>query len=797
MKRNKTGNPEEHGRKMYTMLIPLILVFVFMAVMVLYTSRLLYSAAVSNSNAVIEDRMLNISSMIDNHLNTAENVLYVTADSVHHMIVSGSTPARIHEFLVEETNNVSAQFDENYTGIYGVIMSRYMDGLNWEPPSDYDPKSRDWYTIARQNNGNVSFVPPYIDAQTGNMIISVCRMLPDKQNVISLDVQLKGIQSMMDELTLNGKGYGFVVDETGFIVAHRDESKKGTYITDTPGGAEYLDVIKEVGAGSFQYVCDGEKSTVFVNSIINDWYVVMVVSDKELYGEVTSQLIVNIVICILIFIMITALYSIAHRNEQSYTRRMEEMRLEEQKVSYERKVWKLEKDAADASNKAKSDFLANMSHEIRTPMNAIIGMDEMILRANPSDPVRKYALDIQSAGKTLLSIINDILDLSKIESGKMELIPVEYSFASVMNDVVNMTMKKAQEKGLAYTLTVSEDIPSVILGDEIRIRQIMLNLINNAIKYTHEGSVSVDVSYISETNMLQVIVSDTGIGIKGEDMSKLFGSFQRLEEDKNRNIEGTGLGLNITRRLINMMDGSISVNSIYGQGTTFTATMKQTVVDKTPVGDFAQNLLKIQGHREAYKPALLAPAARVLVVDDNDMNLEVIAGLLEGTKIKVTTAESGKECLEILMDASFDMIFLDQMMPGMSGMQTLEEIRTRSLADDTPVIALTADAIVGARESYLREGFTDYLSKPVMYADLEKILFKYIDESRIMTPEQAEAAEEPKERPLVLVINSSKEKLNEVKEMLGDRYKGVYVLNEEQAEKFLSKHKVEFIIRGY
>jgi CheY-like chemotaxis protein len=225
--------------------------------------------------------------------------------------------------------------------------------------------------------------------------------------------------------------------------------------------------------------------------------------------------------------------------------------------------------------------------------------------------------------------------------------------------------------------------------------------------------------------------------------------------------------------------------------------MKQTVVDKTPVGDFAQNLLKIQGHREAYKPALLAPAARVLVVDDNDMNLEVIAGLLEGTKIKVTTAESGKECLEILMDASFDMIFLDQMMPGMSGMQTLEEIRTRSLADDTPVIALTADAIVGARESYLREGFTDYLSKPVMYADLEKILFKYIDESRIMTPEQAEAAEEPKERPLVLVINSSKEKLNEVKEMLGDRYKGVYVLNEEQAEKFLSKHKVEFIIRGY
>lgn len=811
-KKNGTGFKKYRHRK-HSMIIPLVLVFIFIAVMVAYTSRLMYSVAVSNSNTVIEDRMLNISAMVENHLNTAENVLHVTADSVYHMLISGSTPARIHEFLVEETNNVSEQFDENYTGIYGYIMSRYMDGLNWEPPEDYDPKARDWYIVAREGDGEVVFAPPYIDAQTGNMIISVCRTLPDRQNVISLDVQLKGIQAMTDELTLNGKGYGFVIDGSGLVIAHADESKTGTYLTNDEGWAGCLEAIRKTGTGSFPYECDGVPSTVYVNGIMNDWYVVMVLSDRELYGEVRSQFAVNIIICSLIFIMIAAFYYIGHKNEQEYTRRMEEMKLEEQKTSYERKVLELEKDAANASNKAKSDFLANMSHEIRTPMNAIIGMDEMILRSSPGEPIRKYALDIQSAGKTLLSIINDILDLSKIESGKMELIPVEFGVASVMNDVVNMTMKKAKDKGLEYKLTVSENIPSTLLGDEIRIRQVMLNLINNAVKYTHEGSVSVDVSYEGSTQLLTLVVSDTGIGIKTEDLTKLFGTFQRLEEDKNRNIEGTGLGLNITMRLVKMMDGTIAVSSKYGEGTTFTAQMRLPAISKTPLGDFARNLAIVQEQTQEYRPALVAPDASVLVVDDNDMNLEVIEGLLEDTKIKVTTAQSGQECIDILRDKEFDIIFLDQMMPGMSGVQTLAAIKEDRLAQDTPVIALTADAIVGARDSYIKEGFTDYLSKPVMYAALEALLLKYLDESKICDEPSpgtagelhsdselqsagcgAHACEDTAVRPLVLVVSDSADKLNAVKEMLGSRYKGVFVRDEEKASKYLEKHEVDLVL---
>ncbi len=781
------------GHRKAGMFIPMIFLFVFMTVMVVYTSRLMYNVAVSNSNAVMEDRILTASAMINNHLNTAENVLHVAGDSVHHMLISGTTTARIHEFLVDETNNVAEQFDENYTGLYGYIMGKYLDGLNWIPPEDYDPKSRGWFMEAMKADGDVIFTMPYIDAQTGNLIISACRMLPDRQSVIALDVQLKGIQSMMSELTLNGKGYGFVVSDDGMYIAHREEGRKGSNICETEGGRAFLDAINGTDSGSFPYTWNGELNTVYVNTIANDWNVVLVVSDHSLYSEVRSQRIIIIVICSLIFLMITVIYYVGHRNEQEYNKEMEEMKLEEQKTAYERKVLELEKDAANASNKAKSDFLANMSHEIRTPMNAIIGMDEMILREKVSDKVRKYALDIQSAGKTLLSIINDILDFSKIESGKMELVPVDYGFASVMNDVVNMTMKRAQDKALIYNLKVSRSIPSVLHGDEIRVRQVMLNLINNAIKYTHEGSVSIDVSYESSTQMLRVIVSDTGIGIKTEDLGKLFGSFQRLEEDKNRNIEGTGLGLNITMQLVKMMGGTIGVNSRYGEGTTFTATMKQETIDPTPVGDFAENLFKMQRTEQEYRPAFIAPKAKLLVVDDNDMNLEVIESLLEDTKIGVTTADSGRECVKILREQSFDLILLDQMMPGMSGIQTLEKIRSEHLADTTSVIALTADAIVGARENYLKEGFSDYLSKPVMYEALEEMLLKYLSPELIRTLDETvrekeeDASEEDK--PIVIAISPSSDRLRTLKEQLGGSCKGVFVKDMAAAARFIEKNK--------
>ncbi len=801
MKKTRTAGTKRHGRKKRGILIPLILVFMFVIAMVGYTSMLIYNVAVSNSSAVIEDRLLNVSSMIDNHLNTAENILHVTADSIQHMLISGTTPARIHEFMVEETNNVSEQFNENFTGLYGYIMGRYMDGLNWEPPDDYDPKSREWYILAAENNGDVVFVPPYIDAQTGNIIISVTRMLPDRQNIISLDVQLKGVQSLVEDLKLNGKGYGFIVDETGFVIAHDDENRIGINIKDTPGGGDLLNAIKTADQGRFSYNSDNENCTVFVNGITNNWYVVITVSDEELYEEVRSQLVVNALICIMIFVTIAFIYYLGYKNEKNYSRRMEEMRLEEKQKEYETKMLILEKEAANQANKAKSNFLANMSHEIRTPMNAILGMDEMILRDARDMKILKYASDIRSAGKTLLSIINDILDLSRIESGKMEIIPVEYDFASVLNDIVNMTMNKAREKGLTYDLNVDHDIPSVLLGDEIRIRQIILNITNNAIKYTSQGGINLNISFDRETRNLRIRVEDTGMGIHREDLDKLFSSFQRLDETRNRNIEGTGLGLNITRQLVEMMGGNITVESEYGKGSVFTVNIIQEIVDATPIGSYNERLTGTLTAAEKFRPALIAPKARVLIVDDNEMNLEVIIELLRETRIRITTALSGSECIEALERSSFDVIFLDQMMPRMSGTQTLEMIRNCHLADNTPIIALTADAIVGARESYIREGFSDYLSKPVMYNDLEAILLRYIDKSLILTPGQLKEEEAAKERagddkPVILVISDSSERLKEMKEIIGENYKGVFVRDEDSARRWLGKHSAEYIIRS-
>lgn len=793
----KKNTPGKHK-----MIFPLVIILIFMIGMVAYTSWTLYKVSVSNIREVGEDRIINVSARLDNYLYTTKSVLWVTADTVDHMLRTGRSNEQITAYIAEETTKQATKFDENYTGIYGYINAAYVDGEGWVPPKGYSPTERDWYMKAIEGDGEATLVPPYVDAQTGAVIISISRKLPNSANVLSMDVTLNRIQRMMGDLTVKGKGYGFIVDQTGLIIAHADEGKKGTYMYDDEGDADFFRAITEDTTGYFNYEYDGEKNTVFVTEIMDQWYVVMSVSDKELFREEKRQIIVNVVICIVIFSMIAAFYYLGYCNEQIYAHRVEQMKMEEHRQEYETRMLILEKEAADNANKAKSNFLANMSHEIRTPMNAIIGMGEMILRETKEEKTRKYASDIESAGRTLLSIINDILDLSKIESGKMELVPVEYEFASVLNDTVNMTMNKAKEKGLTYQLNVDSTIPSVMLGDEIRVRQVILNIVNNAIKYTNKGGISIDFSFDKDKNILKCGVKDDGIGIKSEDIDKLFSSFQRLDETRNRNIEGTGLGLAITKQLIEMMGGGISVESEYGKGSTFTVRMIQTVIDDTPIGDYTEHLEKALKEKEQYVPQLVAPKARILIVDDNEMNLEVITELMGATRMQITTALSGKECIAALEKETFDLVLLDQMMPGMSGIQTLAIIRERHLADDTPIIALTADAIVGARDTYIKEGFTDYLSKPIMYSELETALKKNIDAKLILTKEELiilqeeEAKKKKAERPVILVISESPEKLKELKETISDKFKGVFVRDEESAEKYLKTHNVDYVFRA-
>ena len=400
------------------------------------------------------------------------------------------------------------------------------------------------------------------------------------------------------------------------------------------------------------------------------------------------------------------------------------------------------KDEAIRANEAKSLFLSNMSHEIRTPINAVLGMNEMILRECADRQILSYAANIRSSGKTLLFLINDILDMSKIESGKMEIVRVEYEPENLMMDLWNVIYLRAQEKGLAIRFSLDETLPRVLYGDDVRIKQIVTNLLTNAVKYTPQGSIEMKVAYErsgGEELCLMISVADTGMGIRKEDMGKLFESFQRLDEEKNRNIEGTGLGMNITMSLLKLMDGEMKVESEYGEGSVFTVTIPQRIVCDEPVGDF-ESIRKRREESLAGKQQFFeAPEASVLVVDDNSMNLTVFQSLLKRTKMKITTADSGKKCLELVKKEPYHIIFMDHMMPEMDGIETLHEIR--KLADfpnkDTPVIVLTANALSGAREGYLKEGFADFLTKPIDGDLLEQTVEKYLPDELVQRTEEA------------------------------------------------------------
>ena len=392
------------------------------------------------------------------------------------------------------------------------------------------------------------------------------------------------------------------------------------------------------------------------------------------------------------------------------------------------------KTLAEQANHAKSDFLANMSHEIRTPINAIMGMNEMVLRECSDENIREYAANIESASRTLLSLINDILDFSKIEAGKMEIVPASYDTAVFFHDVVNMISVKATQKQLDFQVQIDSDLPCVLYGDEVRNRQIIVNILNNAVKYTKQGVVKLAVEGIREDQAftLKMQVADSGIGIKQEDMDKLFGGFQRLDLEQNRSIEGTGLGLAITRNLIERMNGRIEVSSEYGKGSVFTVYLSQEIINDSPMGDFRQRFEAVAKQEDEYRESFVAPEAKVLVVDDNGMNLAVVKALLKKTDIQVTTCMSGMECLELVKDIYFDVILLDHMMPEMDGIQTLAKIKqSENQCTSVPVIALTANAIVGAKEEYINAGFSDYLSKPIEGMELEKMLMKYLPQDKI------------------------------------------------------------------
>ena len=424
----------------------------------------------------------------------------------------------------------------------------------------------------------------------------------------------------------------------------------------------------------------------------------------------------------------------------------------------ENELSKQQKKEIEELNKAENHFFSSMSHEIRTPINTIIGLNEIILRGEISEEVAENARNIQGASKMLLTLINDILDLSKIKSGKMEIINVSYETGALFSEIVNMIWIKAKEKGLEFRLHVDSSIPSMLCGDEVRIKQVLINLLNNAVKYTSEGSITLSARCERiALNRVRVwySVEDTGQGVKKENIPYIFNAFKRVDEEKNRHIEGTGLGLSIVHQLVSLMGGEISVNSVYTKGSTFLVMLEQDIVDDHELGTFTLASRAKIHEGEQYHQSFEAPEARLLVVDDNEMNLKVVRKLLSDTKVQIDTALSGAECLKLTQYQHYDVILMDHLMPEMDGIECLHALRVQpaGLCQNVPVIALTANAGSNNQLLYRKEGFSGYLAKPVSGALLEAAVLSILPKELVKIQEEESQAEIGKD---ILIFEQAK-----------------------------------------
>ena len=671
--------------------------------------------------------------------------------------VVGENPQVMSDYpsAVKFLDNIARNYPEisvcylaNPYNQHQVIMNN-----GWESADpNWHVDKRPWYIDTEKSLEGFSVSAPYYDAQTGLYCVTLSQMVYGKDGeflgIFGIDFYLDRLVQVLGE-SYTKDGYAFLVDRNGIIINHPNNNYQlsMSQMIDI-SGTEYAEAYYSGAVVTLKDYTDNFMACISKKNKLSDFTVIVANSWWNIYGHIMLLSVLFIILLAICVLIVNFLINRLLRWQDSVNQQL-----------------KTASDTALAASKAKSQFLAQMSHEIRTPINAVLGMNEMILRESKSAEILDYATNIQSAGRTLLTLINSILDFSKIEDGKMEIVPVSYETMNLLDDLINMTSERAKKKGLQLKTEISPHLPKTLYGDDVRLRQVIVNLLTNAVKYTHKGSVTLKIDgqeLDADTFELQVKVSDTGIGIRQEDIQKLFQSFIRLDEEKNRNIEGTGLGIAIVQKLLTMMGSKLEVASEYGKGSEFSFKLTQKIIDKTILGDYdenhAKNLEKI-----SEKKFLTAEGARVLAVDDNDMNLKVISGLLKRNKISPDLAESGQAGIDMAKEHFYHIIFLDNMMPGLSGIETLKKMQQEKiLSDKTKVIMLTASAIAGMREIYLREGFDDYLSKPIVVSELEGMLEKYLPPEMIKFEDEdtkkIEVVEEVKEEPVGADEFSSREK---------------------------------------
>jgi signal transduction histidine kinase/CheY-like chemotaxis protein/HPt (histidine-containing phosphotransfer) domain-containing protein len=704
-----------------------------------------------------------------------ETALGVISETIHAMILSGASSDLVHDYIVHINNFMKSDVNDRMIGVIGcygffnVYDRLFLAGnKTYKPPEDYDPTSQPWYITAIDADGEIGVTQPYIDTYTHEVCITFSRRIFDEEGfplgIICLDMTLDRIRGYVVNTRVTDSGYGILVDNNLNVLAHPHSAFLGKSVRFMNDGDAIADILERGQNITERKAIDytGSRSVLFVQQLENGWFIAIIAHSKEYYKSVTF---IGLILFLLGLMMAIILNII---------------------------LWRItrEKQKSDLENRQKSNFLATVSHEIRTPLNAILGIAEIEMQ-NESLP--KSTIDavgkIYNSGYILLGIINDILDLSKIEAGKLELVHVRYDVASLIHDTVQLNMMRIGSKMIKFDLQVDPITPAELFGDELRIKQILNNLLTNAFKYTDQGAVVLSVTAKYEDRVkepyvqLTFRVADTGQGMSPEQIRKLFDEYSRFNLEANRLTEGTGLGMSITRSLVRMMNGTISVESELGRGSTFTVHLPQKAVGGGSLGaEIVENLrrFRIDGTTQMKTQPIVRepmPYGSVLVVDDVETNLYVAKGLLSPYGLTIDTAISGFETIDKIAAGNvYDIIFMDHMMPEMDGIEATKIIH--ELGYTHPIVALTANAVAGMADIFLSNGFDDFISKPIDIRQLNACLNKLIRDKQ--TPEMIESARNDSLKKLATSMPSPSLTPELAAAFIGDAGKAAAILDELQ-----------------
>jgi len=702
-------------RRIRSFYLQVLFVFLAFAVMVLvsyfYVRGMVQEQMLSYSERTIASAEYEIKSILTQYEISLTNFAF----STEHMLRNDFTQEEVLFHFTNWTDWLTSNQDnfQDFSGIYGVVRGDFLDGTGWVPPDDYIPQTRPWYTGAAYLNGKIYYTVPYVDADTGDVVISISVSIFDKNlsraGVLAMDVDISSIVEYVSDLNMANDGYGVMLNEKMVFIMHPNEEYTGVSIMDAGNNNNYAEIAQlleneePVSAVVFTDT-NGQRSIAYFRTLFNEWLIGIVTPLSSYNRNVTN---LAIMLSVLGFVLMSIL-------------------------SYFLIMLSVAKTRSDEASKSKSNFLATMSHEIRTPLNAVIGIAQIELEKDDVPDEHTEAFEkIFNSGNGLLGIINDILDMSKIETGKMEIHPEQYDVPSLINDAVMLNIGRVGNKPIEFILNVDERLPLRLIGDELRIKQILSNLLSNAFKYTEKGFVKFSIYHSIEVDnfSLHFIVEDSGQGMKPEDKDRIFSEYSRFNAMANRTTEGTGIGMSITKRLVEMMDGMILVESEYGKGSTFTVMVRQETLECEPLGiELAEQLQNFSFHSEGFASHTVHEQmtyGKVLVVDDVDINLYVAEGMMSQYGLEIDTALSGFEALDLVSSGkSYDVIFMDHMMPQMDGIETTQKLRESGYTGC--IVALTANALVGNSDMFLENGFDGFVSKPIDIVQLDSILNEFV-----------------------------------------------------------------------